>query len=350
MDHRPEHADIPFHHKENLEDALKIKGVSRTDHVITCHLSQRTYTFPRPYQAFIKLLMQVNNEITDTWSSETEEDRVYWTSLRAYLNVLLQNTLSVLKARRQPMALECWLHREFMLCRHDEAGRREYQQLMENNGMVPYMENIFELDWLTWWATQTENGYYKPSLFRNFEKMLKVDRNIIKEAASRQFPLLTAPSDSQHSGPSGRLEDPTLPSSGSMILGGTRSDTETVFVFKSLSHAPPDLPHMDDGDLDWNSILRDLISLGSSLDMQEPDIPQFLGQFDQVRFLDKNTVNGYPDLWDMLQDLCGDICVTVHDCRADLMKYLEKELSLDEDEAGKDIDTLLSWLQQFTVN
>ncbi|KAF8437695.1 hypothetical protein L210DRAFT_3647367 [Boletus edulis BED1] len=267
------------------------------------------------------------------------------------------------------MALERWLHREFMLFRHDKAGRKDYQQLMDENEMVPYMEDIFKLDWLTWWINQKKNGYYEAPVFKNFEKMLKVDRNIIKEAASRQvwndmqgeeeesnavllmsylcsilqFSLLTAPSASE------MLEDPTLPSSGSVILGGTRADAETVFAFKCLSHAPPDLPHKDDGDLDWESILNDLVSLGTSLNMQEPRIEEFLHQFDQVRLLDKNTVNGYPALWKMLQELCGVIRNTVDNTSADLMKYLEKKLSLDEDEAGKDIDTLLSWLQQFTV-
>ncbi|KAG6376666.1 hypothetical protein JVT61DRAFT_1663 [Boletus reticuloceps] len=109
--------------------------------------------------------------------------------------------------------------------------------------------------------------------------MLKVDWNIIKEAASRQVwndMEGEEEENSQHSGPSRRLKDLMLLSSGSMILEGTCADTETVFVFKFLSHAPSDLSHMDDGDLDWDSILRNLISLGTSLDMQELVRTQFI--------------------------------------------------------------------------
>lgn len=145
MDPRHECSDVPFLLQATLSDALEMYGVSRDEHLVTCHVSERSRTFPRPFHAFIKLLQYVNDEITQTWRKEKKRDRVYWASLRTYLNDLLENALTALEENRRPMALECWLHREFMLCRHDEAGRREYLELMEKHGIAPYSVDIFEL-------------------------------------------------------------------------------------------------------------------------------------------------------------------------------------------------------------
>lgn len=48
-----------------------------------------------------------------------------------------------------------------------------------------------------------------------------------------------------------------------------------------------------------------------------------------------------------LLETCADINASVQRCQADLVGYLEKELLLDKKEAGKDIDMISSWLQQF---
>lgn len=50
-----------------------------------------------------------------------------------------------------------------------------------------------------------------------------------------------------------------------------------------------------------------------------------------------------------LQEICQEIYDAFHDCHVNFMTYTEKELSLDENEAGKDIDTISAWLQQFMV-
>ena len=82
---------------------------------------------------------------------------------------------------------------------------------------------------------------------------------------------------------------------------------------------------MDDGGLNWDSILACLSSLSNVLTTPKPvrmqmqfivmvrypsltlvafflcrfiqDIPQFLSQFDQVRWLDRDTVDGFDDVW-----------------------------------------------------
>lgn len=211
MDPLPENSDIPFPHQAALEDPLKVHGVSWNEQWVTCHMSERTFKFPRPYHSFISLLLYINSEITQSWEKENEEDQVYWISLRAYLNHLLQNTLTVFKEKQPPMALACWLHREFMLCHHDEAGRREYLSLMEMTEIAPYSVDIFELgeifssmcqligihsntslyynflDWFIWWKTQTDNGYYKSPHFERFGKLLKRDWKILKAATSSQL-------------------------------------------------------------------------------------------------------------------------------------------------------------------
>lgn len=145
MDSLPDDSDIPFCHEVMLQEPLKLHGFSRDECLVTCHCSGVPYTFPRPYLAFIKLLLLVNNEITQTWKNEDKEDQVYWTSLRAYLNKLLQNTLTCFEKKKHPMALACWLHREFMLCCHDLNGRREYLGVMEKGGVAPYSVDTFEL-------------------------------------------------------------------------------------------------------------------------------------------------------------------------------------------------------------
>lgn len=50
-----------------------------------------------------------------------------------------------------------------------------------------------------------------------------------------------------------------------------------------------------------------------------------------------------------LHEICEEIHDAVQDHHADLIAYLAKELSLDENEAGKDIDVIFSWLQQFEM-
>lgn len=211
-----EYGDIPFHllkPKAPLEDALEMCGVSRDMalDLVTCHISGRSWTFPGAFYAFIKLLYCVNMELTCTWSMENKKDQGYWISLRAYLNDLLENTLTALEKNQRPMALRCWLHREFMLCRHDEAGRKEYLKLMKKKRIRPYSVDIFEFgemfvlshllvmihphaclyfyfsDWLTWWEAQREHGYYKLCHFERFARQLKADWKIIKEAASSEL-------------------------------------------------------------------------------------------------------------------------------------------------------------------
>lgn len=210
MDLLPANGDTPFFHESTLQKPFVLHGISRDERLVTCHVSEMSYRFPRPYLVFIKLLLLVNDEITGTWENEDEEDQVYWISLRAYLNMSLQNTLTCLNEKQCPMALTCWLHREFMLCRHDDAGRREYLELMEQNGIEPYSLDIFELgesffflschqlimihlkkchslDWLTWWKKQFQQGYYTYDHFWRFNKLLNEEQAIIKVAASRQM-------------------------------------------------------------------------------------------------------------------------------------------------------------------
>lgn len=50
-----------------------------------------------------------------------------------------------------------------------------------------------------------------------------------------------------------------------------------------------------------------------------------------------------------LAETCQNIRNTLHAHHADLLAYLRKELSLDENEAEKDIEMIFSWLQQFIV-
>ncbi|KAN0101318.1 hypothetical protein V8E55_001302 [Tylopilus felleus] len=296
MDSLPDDSDIPFCHEVMLQEPLKLHGFSRDECLVTCHCSGVPYTFPRPYLAFIKLLLLVNNEITQTWKNEDKEDQVYWTSLRAYLNKLLQNTLTCFEKKKHPMALACWLHREFMLCCHDLNGRREYLGVMEKGGVAPYSVDTFELDWLTWWQTQFQHGYYMSDLYGGFEKLLREDHMIIKEASSRQlWHDMEDDGNSRHSRPSRLLaKDPTLPS---IPAGAAVRIEPIIFVFKCLSHAPPDPPCDDNGDLDWDSILGCLSCLLDALNTSEGDVdvPRFLAKFDQVRWLDKGSLEGYQD-------------------------------------------------------
>jgi hypothetical protein len=146
------YGDIPFpvlKSNSPLADALELHGLSRnvTLKLDTCHISvsERSWTFHSGFLAFIRLLCLLNTEITQTCSKEKKTNQIYWTSLRVYLNNLLENTLTALSKNQRPMALGCWLHREFMLCTHDESGRREYHRLMEKNGIQPYSTDIFEL-------------------------------------------------------------------------------------------------------------------------------------------------------------------------------------------------------------
>ena len=80
MDPMPEYSDIPFLHQVALQSALEMRGFSRNEDLVTCHVSEVFLTFPRPYFTFIKLLCYVNNEITHTWRRENKEDHVYWIS------------------------------------------------------------------------------------------------------------------------------------------------------------------------------------------------------------------------------------------------------------------------------
>lgn len=48
-----------------------------------------------------------------------------------------------------------------------------------------------------------------------------------------------------------------------------------------------------------------------------------------------------------LHETCEDIQVALRNHHADLMEHLEKALSLNKTEALEDIDTIMSWLQQF---
>ncbi|KAI9449564.1 hypothetical protein HD554DRAFT_2181017 [Boletus coccyginus] len=350
--------DIPFPSATVLSAELEMYGVSKDDLLVTCHTLERTWTFPRPFHAFITLLLNINNEITGTWAAENRKDRIYWTSLRAYLNDLLENTLTALQAKRRPTALARWLHREFMLCRHDEAGRREYLRLMKNNGIAPYSVDMFELDWWTWWETQTEHGYYAFSHFKRFEKLLKADQEIIKAAAASELWYDIEEEEDQgrrHANLTDR-DRPMLPmlpnpKSRSARLGSIDADTDmeprATSILNGLSHAPPKPPRMDDGGLDWDGILACLSSLSDILTMPKPDVPRFLIKFDQVRFLEKDALEGFEDLTNFLHEICEDIQVAVRNCHADLMEHLEKALSLNKKEALEDIDTIMSWLQQF---
>ena len=145
MDSQEDYGDPPFCSESMLQEPMELHGLSRDDCFVTCHVSQVAYRFPTPYLAFIELLSLVNTEITSSWENEDQEDQVYWISLRTYLNKVLQSTLMSLREKRHPMALTCWLHREFLLCRHDGAGRREYLALMKGKKIAPYSVNIFEL-------------------------------------------------------------------------------------------------------------------------------------------------------------------------------------------------------------
>ncbi|KAG8214276.1 hypothetical protein J3R82DRAFT_9220 [Butyriboletus roseoflavus] len=312
----------------------------------------KPWVFPRAFLAFLRFLEAVNDEITETWSMENKRNKGYWISLRAYLNHVLENTVKALEKHQQPVALQCWLQREFMLCCHDKAGRGEYRKLMERSGIAPYSVDIFELDWKGWWEIQTENHYYDSEQFRKFGSQLKADWKVIAAAASTQlWDNMEEQEDSQHQNPPIPPENyPT--SSSSTTLGGPLSEPEAqskmVFIFKSLPHAPPDPPNKADGQLDWEHILEDLMSLTEKWSASDPDIQYFFDKFDQVRFLDGDSLHEYPELRTFLNLTCQNISNVVCAHHPALLKYMEEVLSFSDNEAEKEIDMILSWLKQFT--
>ncbi|KAH7917083.1 hypothetical protein BV22DRAFT_1052697, partial [Leucogyrophana mollusca] len=303
MDVHLGHPDIPFPLVGSgapLPDALAFSGksINVPMDLATCCTLGRPIVFPRAFLPFIALLNSINLEITNTWSSEDQEAQIYWISMRGYLNALLKDTLEFLEKKQKPTALQCWLQREFMLCRHDEAGRREYLNLMKEKNIVPYSVDMFELgktsgaflsytlnagvsDWFGWWKTQKDWGYYSSE---HFGKFLYFERKsawkvVIQKAGTSNPAAPSSPGSppnnpdpmpvSESSATSSAVVQVQVPGSQPSGIGpvpGSESapERQRYFSFKLLSHDPPALPQNAAGNLDWDIILRDLCSLSET--------------------------------------------------------------------------------------
>jgi hypothetical protein len=146
-------SDIPFIKSLHLEAQIRLmiinEGVNGGDVSCTCgswHAEQKEPTvFSGAFLPFLLLLDTLNREITEINFGDEKKSGSYWISLRSYLNMVLVDSLSRLGSKLMPEALALWLHREFMMCRHDDLGRHSYLKLMRSNGLQPFQPDIFIL-------------------------------------------------------------------------------------------------------------------------------------------------------------------------------------------------------------
>lgn len=145
--------DIPFINQRNRKKLeldqkldLVISGADETSDVVGCSCGRGTdsVAVPKPMMPFLFLLDALNSEISHL-KLESEPDRLYWISLRTYLNGVMQNTLENFHSCKIPHPLICWLFREFSRFKHDRKSRRSYEKTMKNHNLEPYDLDIFAL-------------------------------------------------------------------------------------------------------------------------------------------------------------------------------------------------------------
>ncbi|KAH7904429.1 hypothetical protein BJ138DRAFT_1106836 [Hygrophoropsis aurantiaca] len=356
-----EPGDVPFlvcELKAPLPDLLVMHGLSIDVDagLMTCHISDsdESFTFHRAFFSFIIFLNCVNSEITQTWTKEKKKDKAYWISLRAYLNLLLKNTLLALNNKEKPTALFCWLHREFLLCCHNEKGRKEYLKLAHKHGITPYSVDTFSIDWPIWWDHQVGLGYYDPSHFQKFTTQLKVDWQMIKATKASDL-WGSSVGDSSKDQPEVPRPSPDPPQNEEGDHGSDRSerseplldlDGPTLFdIFASKAREPP---KGEDGMLDWVEILKTVCSLEEAFKKEEPNFQLFLDAFDQARWLDMELLEEFEELHRFITAALKPIHKLVVSHRRELKGYLESKWYCEEVNIEADIDRLCAWFDQFS--
>jgi hypothetical protein len=178
---------------------MNIEAIYPTSVAVSCAaVNNRQIIFiSRVYLPFLIFLNTSNHEI-DGIEWETETRPWYWNSLRAYLNMLLEDTLDLLQRCQEPKSLACWLRREYVMCKHNDSGRREYAAMTRSEGLhssidvltlsmwlhhfhlhhvsKKYITKFFAItDWISWCNMQVEAGYYSEDSLGEFSRRLKQD-------------------------------------------------------------------------------------------------------------------------------------------------------------------------------
>lgn len=148
---RPYMDPFPFIYSDatdDLQEASVIKDVLIDNDSISCKWPSfiEPVIFHLQFYPFLLLLMTLNAEIsTVDWNTIQENDAHYWKSCRTFLNALLSDTIEKLQKLKEPVALAHWLQREFFMKRHDNNGRKAYQELMNQQGIGLYSIDPFQL-------------------------------------------------------------------------------------------------------------------------------------------------------------------------------------------------------------